>query len=1085
MSEDNLELIKSLSPEKRAMILRALKREAVRAQDPPISRRAARDEAIPLSFQQQRLWLLDQLRPGGYAYNEFAALRLVGVLGVALLDQSIGEIVRRHEALRTTFPSHDGNPVQRIAPMKAIRPMIIDLSRLSAAEGQAELKRCAGWEARQPFDLENGPLLRLVLLRLGGPESALLITAHHIVLDGWSIGIFDRELAELYRAFGGGHPSPLQELPIQYADFAIWQHRMLQDEALGSQLDYWTRQLGGVPPLLQIPVANPRPETESFRGTRHHFRLTAERGGLLKAVGLRESATLFMTLLAGFLALLYRYTGETDIPIGTVVANRARPEVEPIIGFFVNTLVLRSEIVGNASFRQVLSRVHDVAVAAYENKDVPFEHVVDALRPDRSLSYNPLFQVMFILQNAPDRAGAELPELTLAPMVMESVTAKYDLTLLMEDAAEGLMGAWEYNCDLFEPATIMRMSGHLQNLLGAIIADPERRIADLSMLTPSERQQVLVEWNETEIDYPRDECIHRLFEAQAAQSPDSVALEYADRNVSYQELNRCADRVGAMLQRLGIGVEALVGVCLNRSVEMVITLLGVLKAGAAYVPLDPSYPQEWLAYVLEDSRVEALLTDQQLVPRMSGAREKVIRLDTIWDPSADGEQRPASRAVSDNLAYVIYTSGSTGRPKGVSVSQRNLVHSTLARWSYYEKPVSKYLLLSSFAFDSSVAGIYWTLTRGGTLVLSAREDVLDIAEVCRLISCSRVSHLLTIPSVYALILQEAQSQQLESLQNVILAGESCPAQVIEHHRRILGHASVFNEYGPTEASVWSSVHKCDGTRYRVEVPIGEPIDNTQIYLLDSGMQAVPIGIPGELCIGGAGVAGGYLNHPELTAVKFVPDASARAAGTRLYRTGDVARYRADGVIELLGRADRQIKVRGFRVELDEIETVLLRHPGVREAVVAVREDGLGNNSLVGYLVANGSEASSIPEVREFLKEQLPESAVPAQFVELVALPRLPNGKVDRNSLPSPSGRATEQLRRDDWTDLERSIAEIWKETLSIESIDLDRKFFEVGGDSLSAVKVFNRLRGITDKDISITDMFKHQTIRSLAEFLEG
>lgn len=1090
MNEDNLELIKDLSPEKRALVLKALKQEAVQSQKPPINRRRTHDEPIPLSLSQHRLWLLDQLRPANYAYNEFAAFRLVGVLEAAALEQSVNEIVRRHEALRTTFATVDGDPVQVIAPTLAIELVVVELSELSGlpeAEQKAELQRVADNEARKPFDLACGPLLRMVLLRFGKQQSVLLITAHHIVVDGWSIGIFNHELADLYRVFCGGQPSPLPELPIQYADFAIWQRRWLQEENLDAQLDYWTRQLSDLPPLLHLPVAGPRPETESFRGGRQYFALDAHLSKELRVLSRRENVTLFMTLLAGFQTLLHRYTNRTDIPVGTPVANRNQAEIEYLIGFFVNTLVLRGDVDGNPSFRELLTRVRGVALAAYENQELPFEQLVVALRPERSLSYNPLFQVEFGLQNTPERT-VQLPGLTLTPMEMASVTAKYDLTLSMEETSDGLQGLWEYNSDLFEPATISRMTGHFQTLLQAIVDNPGRAVAEVPLLSAGEQRQLLVEWNRTRIDYPYDKCIHELFEAQVARTPDAIALACADQRLSYRELDRRANQVAHHLQRLGVSAEVPVGVYIQRSLEMVTALLGVLKAGGGYVPLDPSYPEQRLAYMLEDANVTVLLTQEQLASHLPANGARVICLDSDWKDIAQNNNQDSvvSRVTPDNLAYVIYTSGSTGKPKGVLVSHQNLAHSTTARWHYYSQPVTSYLLLSSFAFDSSVVGIYWTLTRGGTLVLPASDSLADMAELCWLIASHGVSHLLSIPSVYALILQEGRSEPLASLKTVIIAGEACPTRVIEQHHRLLENTDIFNEYGPTEATVWSSVYRSDSNRLEGQVPIGRPIANTQLYVLDASLQPVPIGVPGELHIGGAGVARGYLDHPEVTAERFIGDPFSVEPAARLYKTGDLARHGPDGTIEFLGRTDNQVKIRGFRIELGEIEAALLRYPRVRETVTTVREDEEANRRLVSYLTVAGSEPFSISELRDFMLKQLPGAAVPTEFILLDELPRLPNGKVDRRSLPAPEDLydEKEEALLADWSGLEQSIAGIWQETLSIEAVDLDARFLEIGGDSISIIRVFNRLRDITDKSISITDMFKYQTIRSLAEFLE-
>jgi amino acid adenylation domain-containing protein len=1084
-AKEPFELINSLSPEKRALVFRALKQEAVQAQLAPVTRRNQEHQPIPLSFSQHRLWMVEQLRPGGFAYNELAAFRLDGALDIAVLEQSINEIIHRHEALRTTFPTIEGNPAQVIAATGAVKLTVEDLSHLPEGEQEAEIQRFADIESRRPFDLARGPLLRVTLLQFGLQQNVMLVTAHHIILDGWSIGVFRSEMIQLYGAFSAGLRSPLRDLPIQYADYAIWQRQQIQQDFLKAQLDYWTRKLNNLPPLLQLPIANPRPEIESFRGARHRFNLKSDLSKQLRALSQRENVTLFITLLASFKTLLYRYSNQTDIPVGTVIANRNQAEVEQLIGFFVNTLVLRTDLNGQLTFRQLLQRVGSVALDAYEHQEMPFEYLVEALQPERSLSYNPLFQVMFILQNTP-KQEAKLQGLTITTIELDSVTAKFDLTLTVEETPQGVQGVWEYNSDLFEPDAVGRMSGHLQTILEAIVANPDQTLAHLPLLTRSERDQILVSWNQTLIPYPDDNCIHQLFELQTEQSPDAIALVFDDQSLTYRELNYRANELAHHLHRLGVGAESLVGVCLQRSVEMVVALLAVLKAGGAYVPLDPSNPRQRLSYMLEDASLSVLLTQHSVWGEPSSSAE-VIYLDSEWEAvSENGRDNPSSKVTSDNLAYVIYTSGSTGKPKGVLVSHKNLVHSTAARWEYYRHPVYSFLLLSSFAFDSSVAGIFWTLTQGGTLVLPPENTSLDIDHLCELIASNQVSHLLAIPAVYSLLLQQAEPEHLVSLQAVILAGEACPTRVIEQHRQALEHASIFNEYGPTETTVWSSVYRCESKQLRKQVPVGRPIPNTQIYVLDADLEPLPVGVPGEIYIGGAGVARGYLNQPELTAEKFIPHGLSDIPDARLYKTGDLGRYSPDGNIELLGRVDHQVKIRGFRIELGEIEAVLLQHENVREAVATVREDEQGNKRLVGYLSVKDSGTFSITELRNYVRDQLPGAATPSEFVLLDELPRLPNGKMDRKSLPEPEGLSleTEEAPQANWSGLEQSLAGIWQDILSTEAVDLDVKFFDIGGDSISIIRVFNRLREIIDKEIAITDLFKHQTIRSLAEFLE-
>jgi amino acid adenylation domain-containing protein len=1100
MNHEELALIKNLSPEKRALLFASLKQEAVRTKESPIVRRQLQHEPIPLSLPQQRLWALDRLQPGNFAYNEITALRLAGVLDIQVLEQSLNEIIRRHEDLRTTFPMIDGNPVQVIAAEQTAKLSMVDLSKRPEAEQQAEVQRLANDEARRPFDLSQGPLLRVALVKVGEKQNILLVAAHHIVLDGWSIGIFTSELAELYKAFSAGKPSPLPELPIQYADFAIWQHQWLRKEYLDAQLNYWTQQLRDLPPVLNLTVVNPRPEVETFQGARQYFNLGTHHSKQLREISSRENASLFMALLAIFQILLHRYSGQTDIPVGAPIANRNHEEIEQLIGFFVNTLVFRGDLSGNPNFLQLLRRVRDLAIAAFEHQEIPFEQVVEALHPERSLSHHPLFQVVFTLQNT-HKQPAELPGLTITSMELDSVTAKFDLLLSMEDTPQGLQGYWEYNTDLFEQDTIRRMSGHFQTLLQAVVSDPEQVITQLPLLNAAERNQMLVEWNRTQVDYPHDKCIHELFEAQVAKTSQATAVAYKDERLSYEELNGRANRVARKLRQMGVGPEVVVGIYMSRSTEMMAGVIGVLKAGGAYLPLDATYPRERVMYMMEDAGAGVVVTQKEKEREVEGGRAEVLCIEDVWEGEGDqregnqeeghqeeGEQSEGEvekRARGENLAYVIYTSGSTGKPKGVMVSHRNLVHSTTARWEYYRQPVTSFLLLSSLSFDSSVVGIFWTLTQGGCLVLPGDTSPTDILELCHLIESRRVSHLLSIPSLYDLILDEARPQQIASLETVIMAGEMCSTKVIEHHRRLLKNAGIFNEYGPTEAAVWSTVYECASKQHKTKIPIGKPISNAKVFIFDANLQPVPIGVPGQLHIGGAGVARGYLNQPQLTAEKFIPHSLCDTPDARLYKTGDVARYLPDGNIDLLGRVDDQVKIRGYRVELGEIEAAVFQYSAVRETVVILLGDEAQTMRMVAYVVVSQGQALSVHELRAFLQERLPGHAVPSDFVILDKLPRLPNGKVDRQKLHASDilRREMESTAGDNWTDLQRSLANIWQETLGIEKVGLNDNFFQVGGNSLSIIRVHNRLREITGKDVSITDLFKHPTISSFAEFL--
>ncbi|HLF29285.1 MAG TPA: amino acid adenylation domain-containing protein, partial [Anaerolineae bacterium] len=883
----------------------------------------SRADPLPLSFAQQRMWFLYQLDPDSSFYNIPIAVRLNGPLDPALLEKGLNAVVSRHESLRTTFTLAAEQAVQVIAPELAIPLTIIDLRAAPAREHEAQQYLLR--EVTRPFDLATGPLLRATLLQLADEEHVLLLTMHHIVSDSWSGYVLVRELAALYQAERAGEPSPLPALPIQYADFAVWQRGWLRGEFLEAQLAYWKQQLAGASGVLDLPSDHPRPAVQSFRGSMQAFVLPETLHEALNALSRREGVTLFMTLLAAFNVVLNRYSAQADIVVGSPIANRSRSELEGLIGVFVNTLALRTNLGGDPTFTALLARVRDATLGAYAHQDLPFELLVEELRPERDLSRSPIFQVMFVFQNTP-KTSVELSGLTLSPLEVDRGTAQFDLTLVMDETDHGLAGALEYNTDLFEAATIARLIAHFQIVLEAIAADPDRRIAQLPLLTDAERRQVLVEWNATQVEYRHDRCIQQLFEEQAERTPDAAAVVFADRQLTYRELNERANCLAHYLQHLGVKPEVLVGLCLERSLELLVGLLGILKAGGTYVPLDPSYPAERLSDMLADSGVPVLLTQAHLADRLHALRTtqygiripySVLRLDTDWPAIAQSAvSNPQAPISPDNLAYVIYTSGSTGRPKGVAVSHRNLVHSTLARMAYYPEAVTGFLLLSSFAFDSSLAGIFWTLCQGGRLILPEPGAEKDVPAFSALMAQRHPSHLLCVPNLYALLLAEAQPQ-LQELRVVIVAGEACSPELVEQHARLLPQTRLFNEYGPTEAAVWCSVYDCRVLASGAQVPIGRPIANTQLYILDAHLNPTPVGVPGELHVGGLGLARGYLNRPDLTAEKFIPNPffdegrrttdEGRNAGSaplssfvhrhsssRLYRTGDLARWRPDG-----------------------------------------------------------------------------------------------------------------------------------------------------------------------------------------------
>ncbi|MBD1881802.1 non-ribosomal peptide synthetase [Coleofasciculus sp. FACHB-T130] len=991
--------------ERKAEILSFLRTANVTKNATPISLTPiSRDRNLSLSFAQQRLWFLDQLVPNNAFYNVPAAVRLVGSLNLAALKEAFNEIVRRHEALRTTFVTVEGQPVQAIASTLTVPLPVIDLRSRSVSEGESrsvsvgeaalkglgeletEARRITTQEAQRPFDLSKDPFLRVTLLRLDESEYVLLLVLHHIVSDGWSMGVLIRELAALYTAFASckddkfSVSTPLPELPIQYADFAHWQREWLQGEVLETQLAYWRQQLDGIS-ILNLPTDRPRPAVQSYRGATQLLQLPKSLSKALEALSQQEGVTLFMTLLAAFQTLLYRYTQQEDIAVGSPIANRNRSEIEGLIGFFVNSLVLRTNFDGNPTFRSLLSRVREVSLGAYAHQDLPFEKLVEELHPERNLNQNPLFQVVFALQNAP-MSALELPELTLSPLqFVDTETTRFDLEFhlweqkenngLGVDSSEGISGFVVYSTDLFDAATINRMLEHFQILLEGIVANPEQRVAELPILSEAELHQLLVQWNNTKVDYPNDLCVHQLFEAQVEQNKDAIALVFEDKELTYQELNIRSNKLARYLQKLGIGAEILVGLCVERSLDMIIGMLAILKAGGAYLPLDPSYPPERLSFMLKDAQVPVLLTREQYIERLDNQNPKIISLDMDWERiSQESEDNPSSNVTAENLAYVIYTSGTTGKPKGVQIKHGGLLN--LVFWhqqAFAVSPLDQVTQVAGCAFDACTWEILPYLSAGASIYLTD-DEIRRSPEKLRdfLVSKSiTISFLPTPLAEKALLLDWSKDIALR----VLLTGGD------KLHQYPLAEYpfQVVNNYGPTENTVVTTsgivaVREQENSFNRalkgeqegitdvavlgnaIAPTIGRPIANTQVYVLDRYLQPVPIGVAGELHIGGDGLARGYLNRPDLTAEKFISNPFSNQPEARLYKTGDLVRYQPDGNIEFLGRLDEQVKIRGFRIELGEIEAVLSQHPAVLQNVVITREDVPGEKRLVVYLALN-------------------------------------------------------------------------------------------------------------------------------------
>jgi len=1045
----------------------------------PISKVEITTSLHPLSFTQQQLWFINQLQPGTATYNIPVAIHPTGKFNGTVLVRSLNEIIQRHDILRTSFEIIDGEPVQKVSDVMTLTLPEVDLRHLADEQQQIEVQTLSLQEAQSSFDLGQAPLLRAKLLHLQPEQSILILTLHHLVSDGWSINILVKELSAIYQAFSAGKPSPIPELSVQYTDFVYWQRNWLQGEVIENHLAYWKQQLGENLPVLQLPTDRSRPPIQTFQGAQQKFVLSTKLTEAIKQLSQQEDATLFMTLLAAFQTLLYRYTGQEDILVGSPIANRNRTEIDGLIGCFINTLVLRTHIDGNPSFKEFLGRVRKVAIDAYTHQDLPFEKLVEVLQPSRDLSYNPLFQTMFVLQNPASDSIWRTEEL-------DTGRVEFDICLSMIDREEGLVGTLEYNTDLFNADTITRMAGHFQTLLEGIVSDSKQRISELPLLTSGERQTLLVDWNNTKVDYPQKACIHQIFEQQVEETPDAIAIIFENQQLTYRQLNNRANQVAHYLQQLGVKPEMLVGICMERSLEMVIGLLAILKAGGAYLPLDPTYPQERLTFMLADTQIKVLLTQQHLISTLATTNAQLVYLDSNWQENFahQSQENTLNTVKSENLAYVIYTSGSTGKPKGVMNTHQGLCNRLLWMQDAYQLTATDRILQKTpFSFDVSIWEFFWPLITGASLVLAKPGGHQDSAYLVKLIAKLRITTLHFVPSMLQIFLEEDNLDECNSIiKRVICSGEALSADLqVKFFARL--DAELHNLYGPTEAAIDVTFWNCDRNSQQRIVPIGRPIANTQIYILDRVLQPVPIGVPGELHIGGIGLARGYLNNPELTNKRFI--LSPFEQEKRLYKTGDLARYLPDGDIEFLRRIDHQVKIRGFRIELEEIEAVLTQHPNVKETVLLAREDIINERRLVAYVVIESEVGFSISELRQYLKEKLPEYMLPYAFVIIEALPLTPNGKVDRRALPAPDNLRPELAinYQSPQSEVEKTIAKVWKQVLKIEKVGIHDNFFDLGGHSLLVVQVNNKLREILNRDLSVVEIFQNPTIKLLAQHL--
>lgn len=1043
----------------------------------------SRDGSLPLSFAQQRLWFLDQLQPGLGVYNIPAAVRLTGTLNPDALERSLNAIIDRHEALRTTFASTMGRPEQVIASSLDIKLALTDLEALPEDEQASEIERLTLLEGQRPFDLAQGPLLRAMLLRLGEDEHVLVLAIHHIVSDAWSLGVLVRELSALYEAFAENTEPVPAELPVQYPDFALWQREWMQGDLLEAQLSYWKKKLGGQLPVLELPADRPRPLVKSFDGAREPFSLSPELSDQLNQLCRQEGVTLFMLLLAAFQTLLFRYSGQTDILVGTPIAGRSRNEIQNLIGFFVNTLVMRGKLSGAVSFRELLAATRETALDAYAHEDVPFEKIVEALRLERDTSREALFQVMLVLQNAP-KTTLKLKGLDVDLLSVSNQTAKFDLVLSLYEHGGQLVGSLEYSTALFDDTTIKRMAGHFEALLQSIATDCGQQLDDISLLTADEEHRLLVELNDTNEPYAFDNFVQQRFETEAAQTPDAVAVVFQDQQLSYRELNKRANQLAHFLRAGDVGPESLVGILMERSPEMVVALLGVLKAGAAYVPLDPSYPQERLDYVMRDARVSVVLTQERLQELSQAV--SAVALDADWSAiESCSSENPAANVTGDNLAYVIYTSGSTGRPKGVMIPHRGLVN--YLSWSSKRYEAEKGCgspVHSSLSFDLTITSLFPALLAGKTVFLLPEADGIDGLAASLLERADYSLVKITPAHLTALSALLPAEMIRERVGALVIGGEALHLENLSFWRRHAPNTRLINEYGPTETVVGCCVYEVGAEDPESgAVPIGRTIANTQIYLLNERLLPVPVRVAGELYIGGVDLARGYLNSPELTAQRFIPNPFGVDPGERLYKTGDSARYLPDGNIEYLDRLDNQVKIRGFRIELGEIESVLRQSTGVRDVLVLAREDKPGEKYLVAYVVPEAP--LEIDELRQQLKEELPAYMVPTHFVLLVELPLTTNGKVDRQALPAPAINATPgENSGTPLNQMEEILADIWAGVLGLERVGRDDDFFDLGGHSLLATKLVYRIQEALSVALPLRKIFEGPTVAAAARVIE-
>ncbi len=1037
----------------------------------PISDRSG---PLALSFAQQRLWFLSQLEGVSASYHVPWGVRLSGTLDRAAWRKSLDSLLARHEALRTVFDAPGGQPQAVLRPAEA-GFALIEHDLQPALEGPQSLAQLATDEASAPFDLRQGPLIRGRLIRLGPDEHVFLLTLHHIVADGWSMGVLLNELSALYRAFVAGQDDPLPALPLQYPDYAAWQRQWLVGERLQHQADYWRRQLAEAPVLLALPTDRPRPAQQTFLGQRLHVVLDAELTAGLKRLSQQQGTTLFITLLAAWAAVLSRLSGQDDLVIGTPTANRNRQELEPLIGFFVNTLALRLDLSGDPSVAALLARVRQTALAAQDHQDLPFEQVVEIVQPPRQLAHTPVFQVMFAWQN--NEAGRlDLPGLQAQPFEAVLDTVKFDLGLSLAETGEGtIAGSFSYATALFDTATIERQHGYLLRVLRAMAADAGQSVGRIDLLSASERELVLHGWNRTETAYPQDDSVHALFEAQARRSPEAIALVQDDQSLTYAQLNTRANRLAHRLIALGVRPGDCVATVLERSLALIVAQLGILKAGGVYVPIDPQLPAARQVWLIGDCAAKLLIGEEDDI-------DEALPILAVDLAAGDGHDvgNPALALAGGDAAYVMYTSGTTGTPKGVVVPHR-AVNRLVIHNGYAEfRPEDRVAFAANPAFDASTLEVWGALLNGGTCVVIDQATLLTPGRLRDVLQARGVTVMWLTVGLFNQM-AETLAPVFRQLRLLMVGGDALDPRVVAQVLDRSAPGQLLNGYGPTETTTFAATYAITASDGQTPIPIGRPIANTYVYLLDAYQQPVPLGAVGELYIGGAGVARGYLHRPELTAERFLDDPFHAGAGARMYRTGDQARYRPDGNLEFLGRNDHQVKLRGFRIELGEIEARLAEHPQVREAVVVMREEAVGDKRLVGYVTWHGDAAPDVASLRAHLAQQLPDYMVPAAFVGLAQLPLTPNGKLDRKALPAPQdGAYARQAYESAQNEIEAALIQLWETLLGVDNVSRHDNFFALGGHSLLATRLINRMRMEFNADIPLRALFETPTIAGLA-----